>query len=176
MRRFGFLLVVVNIKRPSSSNCGSGSFCCKLAAINSLKSTYFPATIWWTNFAGIGENPGPTTNGCSRIGDTAALDATTDVARRGAEQIDCDSETGSEKVLINEGTIGLPAVPVTSEVENPPEARKSFAWHDKFMPRLDGGTFGETAGTLGTLGTRNAEVWLAMDACTAAIAAWLAAA
>ena len=47
--------VDVNTKRPSNSNCGSGW--AVFEDSRSLNSTNFPALIWPTSFAGIGENP-----------------------------------------------------------------------------------------------------------------------
>ena len=64
---FGFLGVGVNTKRASKSNCGSGSLSTMFEDNSSLSSTNFPDTIWPTSFAGIGENPGPTTKGWCRI-------------------------------------------------------------------------------------------------------------
>ena len=49
---------------------------------NSWSSTNFPATIWLTNFAGTGENPGPTTNCRCKIGNGANIVAPTTRAGR----------------------------------------------------------------------------------------------
>ena len=42
-----------------------------LEGSNSWSSTNFPATIWLTNFAGTGENLGPTTNSWCETGNKA---------------------------------------------------------------------------------------------------------
>lgn len=43
-----------------------------LTVNRSLRSTNLPARIWLTVLGGIGEKPGPTTNGCWKIGDEDA--------------------------------------------------------------------------------------------------------
>ena len=63
MRRLGFFGEDVSMRRPSNSSSGSGSEITMFAGNNSWSSTNFPATMWLTSFAGMGENPGPTTNG-----------------------------------------------------------------------------------------------------------------
>ena len=63
MQRLNFLGPEVNTERPSNNSCGSGSVSTMLVDKSSSSSTNFPDTIWVTIFAGIGENPGPTTNG-----------------------------------------------------------------------------------------------------------------
>ena len=52
---------------PSKSRCSVSSIDAIFDGNNSLISTNFPAVIWPTNLAEIGENPGPTTKGCRRI-------------------------------------------------------------------------------------------------------------
>ena len=67
-RLLAFLGVDVNSKRPSNSNCSSGSLSTMFEDNSSLGSTNFPETIWPTSFAGIGENSGQTTKGWCRTG------------------------------------------------------------------------------------------------------------
>ena len=57
IQRLAFLGVDSNTKRPSNSNCGSGSLSTMFEDDSSLSCTNFPATIWPTSFAGIDVNP-----------------------------------------------------------------------------------------------------------------------
>ena len=118
----------------------------------SPKSTYLPATIWLTVFAGIGEKPGPTTNGCwssgpdgrfaakvlSLSGTGTEAPAVIDVLKIG--------ERGVAKVATKDGTIklGLPCVAEGEDIacccgKAPPEAKKVAVCCDKL---------GDGAGTL----------------------------
>ena len=110
----------------------------------SPKSTYLPATIWLTVFAGIGEKPGPTTNGCwssgpdgrfaakvlSLSGTGTEAPAVIDVLKIG--------ERGVAKVATKDGTVklGLPCVAEGEDIaccsgKAPPEARKVAVCCDK---------------------------------------------
>ena len=103
----------------------------------SPKSTYLPATIWLTVFAGIGKKLGPTTNGCwssgpdgrfaakvlSLSGTGTEAPAVIDVLKIG--------ERGVAKVATKDGTVKL-CPPCVAEGEDiaccsgkaPPEAKK----------------------------------------------------
>jgi hypothetical protein len=63
MGRHRFFRVKVKTNHPSNMSFGSGSCCWKFTAMRSENSTNFPEQIWATNLSGIGEKPGPTTNG-----------------------------------------------------------------------------------------------------------------
>ena len=84
----------------------------------SPKSTYLPATIWLTVFAGIGEKPGPTTNGCWSSGPEGRFAANVlSLSGTGTEApavIDVlkIGERGVAKVATKDGTVklGLPCV------------------------------------------------------------------
>ena len=71
---------------------------------SSLKSTNLPATIWPTNLAGMGEKPGPTTNGCCSAGRDESEDALAD--EEGPKAHEGRDTAGEEigKVEIKEGT------------------------------------------------------------------------
>ena len=87
------------------------------------KSTYLPATIWLTVFAGIGEKPGPTTNGCWSRGPDGRFAAKV-LSLSGTEteapaMIDVlkISECGVAKVATKDGTVKL-GPPCMVEVED----------------------------------------------------------
>ena len=103
----------------------------------STKSTYLPATIWLTVFAGIGEKPGPATNGCWSTGPDGRFAAKVlSLSGTGTEApavIDVlkIGECGVAKVATKDGTIklGLPCVAEGEDIaccyrKAPPEARK----------------------------------------------------
>ena len=110
----------------------------------SPKSTYLPATIWLTVFAGIGEKPGPTTNGCwssgpdgrfaakvlSLSGTRTEAPAVIDVLKIG--------ERGVAKVATKDGAVklGLPCVAEDDDIaccsgKASPEAKKVAVCCDK---------------------------------------------
>ena len=111
----------------------------------SLSSTNFPATIWPTSFAGIGENSSPTMKGWCRIGAETegkalfiarpAWDATGEAV---IAQDDTSDGFGVSKVLTNDGTTGA-GLPWEEDtwakeecVENPvPAVHKAEAWELK---------------------------------------------
>ena len=146
IRRLAFLGVDVNTKQPSNSNYGSGSLSTMFNS--SLSSTNFPATIWSTSFAGISENPGPTTQGWCRIG--AEMERKTLFIARPAwdttgkaviAQEDMSNGFGGANVWTNDGTTkaGLPGDEDTwgkeECVENPvPAVHKAKAWELKSWP------------------------------------------
>ena len=78
---------------------------------------YLPATIWFTVLAGMGENPGPTTNGCCRIGKEKPRpdEVATDEAANETPPVKAElaTEHGEAKVDKKEGTekLGLPCEP-----------------------------------------------------------------
>ena len=74
------------------------------AESSSLKSTKLPATIRPTNLAGMGEKPGPMTNGCCSAGRDESEDTLADKEVPKAHE--GRDTTGEEigKVEIKEGT------------------------------------------------------------------------
>ena len=110
----------------------------------SPKSMYLPATIWLTVFAGIGEKPGPTTNGCWSSGPEGRFAANVlSLSGTGTEApavIDVlkIGERGVAKVATKDGTVklGLPCVAEGEDIacctgKAPPEARKVAVCCDK---------------------------------------------
>ena len=147
--RLAFLGVDVNTKRPSNSNCGSGSLSTMFEDRRSLSSTNLPATIWPTSLAGIGEYPGPTTKGWCRIGaETGENTIYSEVSLRrnwwGSDSARRhDNGFGGAKVRITDGTTraGLPWEEDTWAkeecVEKPvPAVHKAEAWELKSWPGM----------------------------------------
>ena len=148
IQSLAFLGVDSNTKRPSNSNCGSGSLSTMVENDSSLSCTNFPATIWPTSFAGIYVNPEKTTKGWCRIGAEMgvktlfiarpAWDATGEAV---IAQDDMSNGFGSANVRTNDGTTkaGLPCDEdtwATEEcVENSvPTVHKTEAWDLKSWP------------------------------------------
>ena len=128
----------VSTRWPSNKSCGSDSERSKLAAKSSDKSTYLPATIWFTNFGGTGEKPGPTTNSLSASTWTAlpALWVTLREAPADkllAEQADDEAvvNRGEANVETNDGTTkgrGLPCVDTVPDWKPAPEFTNAEVW------------------------------------------------
>ena len=139
IQRLAFLGVDANTKRPSNSNCSSGSLSTMFEDDSSLSSTNFPATIWPTSFAGIDVNPEKTTKGWCRIGAEMevktlfiASDATGEAM---IAQDEMSDGFGSANVRTNDGTTkaGLPCDEDTWAREecaenSVPTVHKAEAW------------------------------------------------
>ena len=127
-----------------------------LTESKSPKSTYLPTTIWLTVFAGIGEKPGPTTNGCWRSGPDGKFAAKvlllSGTGTEAPAVIDVLKicERGVAKVAIKDGTgkLGLPCVVEGGKV--PPEAKKDAVCCD----RLGGGAGTPPEAACGSMLTR----------------------
>ena len=148
IQRLAFLGVDSNTKRPSNSNCGSGSLSTMVENDSSLSCTNFPATIWPTSFAGIDVNPEKNTKGWCRIG--AEMEVKTLFIARPAwdatgEAViawgDISDGFGSANVRTNDGTTkaGLPCDEDTWTREEcaenlVPTVHKTEAWDLKSWP------------------------------------------
>ena len=110
----------------------------------SPKSTYLPATIWVTVFAGIGEKLGPTTNGCWSSGPNGRLAAKelllsgTGTEAPAVVDVLKIGQRGVAKVATKDGTVklGLPCVAEGEDIaccsgKAPPEAKKVAVCCDK---------------------------------------------
>ena len=116
-----FLVLGRNTKRTSRNASDSGLVWTMLTDGKSPKSTYLPATIWLTVFAGIGEKPGPTTNGCwSSSPDGRLVTKELSLSGTGTEapaviEVLKISECGVVKVATKDGTVKLGVLPVAPE-------------------------------------------------------------